>query len=261
MRKAKLLGLTVLALFAFGAFAASGAYAVEKEEENNPRILVLEGKAAELEGTLTGKGAEAIQLSGEKTFQVTEESLLLKGCEIITGNEKDTNLCKHVALHLAGYKQGLVACRSENAKGEKDPVETVLELLDLHIAAGKAGTMLRPLLFMRVLGTALEEEVILNCGGEKIQLKGVKNGAENKAGVIACALAPALENLPTTKNLEMLCKVNATTHDEEPPECSILCLDFGTTGLEADLNGKEFKDVAWSLHLEGKLNKDIFIDD
>jgi hypothetical protein len=259
MRKAKLLGLTVLALFAFGAFAASGAYAVEKEEENNPRILVLEGEASQLEGILTGGEALLVQLNGEKTIPAREESLLLKGCENLSGNTKDTNLCKDVPLHFTGVKQGLVACRSENAKGEKDPVETVLELLDLHIAAG--GSPLRPLLFMRLLGTALEEEVILNCGGVKIQVKGVKEGEKNKAAVIACTFGPGLENVPTTKRVELLCKVNATSHDEEPPSCSVLCTDFGTTGLEADLNGKEFKDAAWNVHLEGTLNKDIFIDD
>jgi hypothetical protein len=259
MRKAKLLGLTVLALFAFGAFAASGAYAVEKEEENNPRILVLEGKASELKGTLKGTKAKLIQLNGEKTIEAAEASLLLENCEIIIGNEKDTNLCKDVPLHFTGVKQELVACRSENAKGEKDPVETVLELLDLHMAAG--GSPLGPLLLMRVLGTALEEEVILNCGGVKIQLKGVKEGEKNKAGAVVCTLSPGLVNIPTTTNIAVLCKVNATTHDEEPPSCSILCSDFGTLGLEADLDGKTFKDAAESIHLEGTLNKDIFIDD
>jgi hypothetical protein len=259
MRKAKLLGPTVLALFAFGAFAASGAYAVEKEEENNPRILVLEGKASELKGTLTGTNTQLIQLNGEKTIKAAEASLLLENCEIITGNEKDTNLCKDVPLHLTGYKQGLFACRSENAKGEKDPVETVLELLDLHVAAG--GTPLEPRIVARLLGTALEEEVILNCGGVKMQIKGTKEGEKNKAGVIVCSLSPGLVNVPTTTNIVVLCKVNATTHDEEPPSCSILCSDFGTLGLEADLDGKTFKDAAESIHLEGTLNKDIFIDD
>jgi hypothetical protein len=259
MRKFKLLGLMVLALFAFGAFAASGAYAVEKEEENNPRILVLEGKASELKGTLKGTKAKLIQLNGEKTIEAAEASLLLENCEIIIGNEKDTNLCKDVPLHFSKVFQGLVACRSENAKGEKDPVETVLTLLDLHVAAG--GTPLEPRIVARVLGTALEEEVILNCGGVKIQVKGVKEGEKNKAGAIACTLTPGLVNVPTTTNIVALCKVNETTHDEEPPACSVLCSDFGTLGLEADLDGKTFKDAAENIHLEGTLNKDIFIDD
>jgi hypothetical protein len=259
MRKFKLLGLMVLALFAFGAFAASGAYATEAEESNNPRILVLEGEASALEGTLTGGEALLIQLNGEKTIKAVEESLLLKGCENLTGNVKDTNLCKDVPLHFTGVKQGLVACRSENAKGEKDAVETVLTLLDLHMAAG--GSPLGPLILARVLGTGLEEEVLLNCGGVKIQVKGVKEGEKNKAGVIACTFGPGLVNIPTTTKVEALCKVNGTTHDEEPPSCSILCTDFGSTGLEADLDGKTFKDAAENIHLEGTLTKDIFIDD
>ena len=43
--------------------------------------------------------------------------------------------------------------------------------------------------------------------------------------------------------------------------CNVLCLDFGALGLLASLNGKTFEH-AWELiHLEGELNKDIFIDD
>ena len=72
-------------------------------------------------------------------------------------------------LHFTGVKQGAVACRSENNKGEKEPVETVLTLLDLHIGAElTSGGVLQPVIFALVLGTALEEEVKFNCATVKI---------------------------------------------------------------------------------------------
>jgi hypothetical protein len=71
--------IAVLALFAFGAFAASGAYAVEKEEESNPRILCLVEGCNALEGTLTGGASELIDLN-EKTITSTAAEALVKGC-------------------------------------------------------------------------------------------------------------------------------------------------------------------------------------
>jgi hypothetical protein len=256
MHKFKLLYLTALALFAFGAFATS-ALAIEPEEENNPRVLVTEGKASEVKATLTGTNPQLIQLSGEKTISAKEVTAKLENCENIAGLEKDANLCKDQSIDFIGVKQGEVACRSENAKGEKDPVETVLALLDLHATAQKntAGELV-PALQARILGTALEEEVKFNCGTVKIQVK-AKSGTTG-AGVIECLVGPGLV---VTSKVEVLCKVNATTHDPERGTCNVLCEDFGTVGLEADLNGTTFKD-AWELiHLEGTTNKPIFIDD
>jgi hypothetical protein len=168
-----------------------------------------------------------------------------------------------VPLHFEGVKQEEVACRSENNKGEKDPVETVLTLLELHVGAGKAfeGKVLTPVIFAKILGTGDEEEVTFNCGIVKIRVLGGTEKEPKGAAVILCELGPGLVNVPTTSNVEVLCKVNTTTHDAQPPTCEVLCTDFGPVGLFADVDGKTFKD-AWELiHLEGKLNKDVFIDD
>jgi len=95
MRQVKLLGLAALALFAFGAFAASSALAVEAEETNNPRVLVLEGKASELAGTLTAVAPiKLVPLEEAKTISSTGATLKFEKCENIAGNEKDSNLCK-----------------------------------------------------------------------------------------------------------------------------------------------------------------------
>jgi hypothetical protein len=258
MHKLKLLCLTALALFAFGAFAAS-AFATEAEEENNPRILVTEGKASELEATLKGANPALIQLSGEKTIKATSVTATIKGCENLSGHEKDTNLCKDQSIDFTGVKQESVNCRSENAKGEKDPVETVLALLDLHaVSQESTEKTLQPALQALVLGTALEEEVKFNCGTVKIQVKGKTVEGKAKGGVIECLVLPGLV---TTKKVEVLCKVNATTHDATVGTCKVLCTDFGALGLEADLNGTEFKDSWEEIHLEGETNKNIFIDE
>jgi hypothetical protein len=240
MHKLKLLCLTALALFSFAAFAAS-AFAEE------PAILVAEGKVSELKATLTGTAPiQLISLSGEKTITATGAIATVKGCKELS--EKDTNLCEDQSLTFTGLKQGEVACRSENAKAEKDPIETILTLLDEHVVSQKnAAKELVPALQAKILGNALEAEVKFNCGTTKSQVK----------GTIECLLSPGLK---TTTAIEKVCKVNATTHDAEKGTCEILCTDLGTVGLEANLDGKTFKD-AWELiTLKGTTNKSIFID-
>jgi hypothetical protein len=262
MRKVKLLGLAALALFAFGAFTAVSAYAVETEEEGKPQILVLEGEAKALKGTLTAKAKEKaielVPLTGEKRITAEEASLLLENCENLKANVKDTNLCTDVPLHFTGVKLEGASCRSENSKGEKDPAGTVLTLLDLHVAAELTSEkVLQPLIFAKVLGTGLEEEVKLVCALLKIK---VDNGeAKPKAGVITCLLGPGLTN--TTK-LEVLCKVDSKkSPDPEVGTCNVLCEDFGKViGLTASFG--ETKIDAWELiHLLGEVNKDVYIDD
>jgi hypothetical protein len=237
MRKLKLLGATVLALFAFGAFAAS-AFA------ENPEILVLAGEAKEVEGTLKSGTAELINLKGTKTSKAKEAQLLLKNCENLAGAVKDGNLCKDVPLTLSKYKLEETNCRSENNKGEKDPVETVLSLLDLHISSG--GTTLGPIILALVLGTGLEEEVRFVCGILKIKL----------TGVLSCPLSPGLKN---TEEVEIVCTVKA--NDPVIPACSVLCEEFGKVqGLTATY-GEEKLDAWLAVTLKGKLNKDVFIND
>jgi hypothetical protein len=249
MRRFRTLGLTAMTLFAFGAFTAS-ALAVETEEENNPRILCLTTKCSELEGTLKG-GASFLEDLNGKSLGATGAEAKLKNCENLAG-EKDIALCKDVPLTFTGLKKEKVSCRSENAKGEKDPVETILVLLDLHIAAEKSTTgVLQPLLLAKFLGTALEEQVTSNCGGVKTSLK----------GILACLLLPGLTNIPVTGEVEVRCEVNTTTHDPVTGTCNVLCENFGKIGLTSTLDGKTEVDSWLNITLKGKLNKDIFIDD
>jgi hypothetical protein len=257
MSQLKALIPTILALCAFGAFAASSALATDA---NSPSILVLEGgKATELEGTFKSEGTttKLIQLNGEKTLESTGAETKLKNCKEISGLPSDTNLCEPVAIVFTGNKQAGANCRSENSKGEKDAIETVLALLDLHLAAeesleGSAEMKLQPLLLARILGTAKEEELSYVCGLVKIQVK----------GVLACLLLPGLATVAAGGKYEIVCAVDKTTHDPITGHCETLCEIGGKAiGMEADLNGKEFKDAWWELNLKGSLNKSTFIDD
>jgi len=260
MRKATLLAFAALALFAFGGFASSAM--AEEADQNSPSILVLEGTPAELEGhfeTHKGETPELITLSNKNTLSATRALALLKNCKAITGFPSDTNLCEPVVIDFNGVKQEKVNCRSENTKGEKDPIETVLATLDLHLAAATilpSGELV-PMLLARLLGMSGlsgEENLKLVCGVIKIEVK----------GVFACLLLPGLKIIAAGGNIEILCKVNTTSHDPEEDMCEILCEPWGSgfpIGVLADLDGKTFEDAAELLHLLGTLNKSIFIDD
>jgi hypothetical protein len=248
MRKFKLVALAALALFAFGAVAASTAFGVE--EPNNPRLLVLEGKASEIKGTLKGGEFRWEDLAG-KTIEGKAAELLVEGCTIISEAEaKDTNLCKDVPFHLTGFRKGVVACRSETLAKVKDPIETILALLDVHLAAGlnlPTNDNLVPIFTAQILGVDLAEDLEINCGGVLVKV----------LGTLACAAGPGLEN---TKKLEISCKINAATHDAEKPDCTVLCEDVGVIGVKSTF-GVEPNDAWESFTLSGELNKDFFIDD
>jgi hypothetical protein len=248
MRQLKLLGLAALALFAFGAFASS-AMAVE------PEILCLVAGCEKLEGTLKGGVSSLVDLSG-KTIEGKTAEAKLKGCKNDPVSETDVNLCVDVPLTFTGTKKGAVACRSENAKGEKSKnVEEINTLLDLHEASEETSAkVLQPLLTALVLGSALEAELIINCGGVKAKVK----------GIIACLLLPGGENIPTTKEVTVLCQVAERKEKEFDPitgTCTVLCSDLGTIGLSSSLDGTNFVDSWENIELKGTLNKDVFIDD
>ena len=248
MRKVKLLGFTALALLAFGAFTAS-AFATE---DGKPQILCLVEGCEKLEGTLAGTTSRIEDLAG-KTITGTGVETKLKGCKNDETGTKDVNLCVDVPITFTGTKkEGTVACRSENAKGEKDAVETILTLLDLHMAAEETSAkVLQPLLTAEVLGTALEAELIINCGVVKSKV----------TGVVACLLLPGLANVQTTEEVTLKCEVNKETHDAVTGTCTVLCEDLGKIGLVSTLDGSTKTDSWENIELKGKLNKDIFIDD
>ncbi len=154
--------------------------------------------------------------------------------------------------HFTNVKKEEALCTSENSKKEKDPLGTVLTLLDLHLNAGKdtTKTKLIPIILALILGQSpdLTEGVIFNCATLKVIVK----------GVVSCEVSPGLTN---TSTLSVSCKTNATTHDPEIPPCEVLCEEFGgKVGLTGEF-GKTKEDSWESVNLSGTANKDFFIDD
>lgn len=247
MQKVKLLILSALALFAFGAFAAT-AYG----EDGAPKLLLLSGNVSELEGTFKGgasilESAKGLQLKGS-TVEGT-----LKGCKE-DGGALDTSLCGPVLLKFTGVKKEKVNCHSEMLNEEqKDAAEVVLVWTDLHLAAEEnAAKELQPLLLFKVLGALSgesPEEIALNCGGVKDKVK----------GVIGCLLTPGLTNVATTSELTLACKIKEKGKPETGT-CEKLCEWLKEFPFLASL-GNGFEGAWMTIEAKGKLNKDVFIDD
>jgi hypothetical protein len=245
MKTVKLAALAALALLALGALMAPSASATD---ENTPQLLVLAGEAKELEATLKGGESKLEDLAG-KTFRVTATTATLNKCTNEAGKAKDTTLCQAL-LTLTGFKKEQVNCRSETLAKAKDAIETILEKLAVHFAAGlnlPVSDELVPIFTAQILGVDGATDLEINCGGVIVKV----------LGVLACAAGPGLVN---TSKLEVLCKILEKTHDAEKPDCTVLCEAFGPIGVKSTL-GVEPNDAWESIHLEGEANKDFFIDD
>ncbi len=165
-------------------------------------------------------------------------------------SEKDTTLCE-ATLTVTGVKQGKVACRSESATGTKDPIETVLDVTDLHLAAEKVGSELQPLALFKVLGQAGgEEELIVNCLGLKDKLR----------GAFGCLLTPGLTTVAAGGTFTIACKVNDNTHDKETGECEKLCEWLTEHPFEENV-GAGYEDAWLAFSATGTLNLSAYIDD
>jgi hypothetical protein len=243
MKQVRLLVLAAMALLAFGVVGAAVANAETAE------LLLLENGVTKLEAKFTGGANKLGSLAGKELTGTSIEGTL-KGCENLGTSEKDTNSCKGVTLTFKGVKQGTVNCRSE-AGETKDAIETVLVVTDLKLAAEESTSKtLQPLLLFKVLGQAGgEEELTINCGGVKDKVK----------GTIGCLLLPGLENIPTTKEAEIACKISSKK-DPETGKCEVNCEWLTEHPFESNL-GAGFEDSWMEISAKGKFNKDIFLDD
>jgi len=245
MNVVKLWTLAALAAFAFGTVGAAAASA----EDGPPQILCfVKNCITELEGQFKGGVARLIDLAGREVKSLSE-SVTPKACKELAGSEgKDGSLCNNRIIDLEGVELDKVKCNTEG-----DPAGVVLIMFDLHLAAelNAAKTELEPLLLERTLN-AKEEfgPVIIKCGIVRIEVK----------GTLGCLLLPGLVSIPTTKEAEVSCKVNATTHDPEAGGCELLCEWLKEDPFQAKI-ASAFEDAWEESHVNGKFNKEIFIDD
>ncbi len=258
MRQVKLLMLTLLALLAFGAFAS----AVASAEDGQPAVLILEGNVSELEYLAEEVGTSPSTLSVlNRAMLITGTGVHahLKGCLSLGGSSLDTNLCHEGTLDFTGVKSGTSGCRSENAKAEKDPAETVLVIFDAHLAAElSTGKVLEPLLVVKPLGVD-GQDLKINCGGVIATV----------LGRIGCLMLPGLSPEEVTK-VEILCKTDETEKkpngDQLTGECvttETLCKELKEDPFAVTFGKKgEVEEMAAMLvHILGEFNKMVLIDD
>jgi hypothetical protein len=167
MRQLRLLGVTCLAVFALGAAVAATASATE------PGWLLLAALEKPIEVTTTSAVTKFKTAAGTLTCQK------LSTLKFTFGEKGSTHvtLSLDTDLHFTECKSEANGCRSENAKGEKDPPETILMLVDAHLVNLLNGEKLEPGIALRILNSALEVGPIkLTCGVLKIELKGAPKG-------------------------------------------------------------------------------------
>jgi len=247
MRSIKLWILAGMAMMAFGAVGAAAASA----EDGPPEVLCfVKGCIGELEGKYAGGAAFLSDLAGN-LISATSVQITVKGCKELTGSEgKDGNLCNNQTITFEGIEAKKAKC---NTPGDAAGIALVKG--DGHLAAelNAAKTELEPLLLARILN-AKEAfgPIILECalGTVKIEVK----------GTIACLVSPGLTLIPTTKEGELSCKVNATTHDPETGECELLCEWLKEEPFQSKI-GAAFEDAWMNGSGKGKTNKEVFIDD
>lgn len=246
MRPVRLLACAAVLLCGAGAFGAPVASA---EDPGSPSILCLVKGCQNLEGTLTGTMGKLVGVKNAKIAEAEKMQIALKGCEAFGGTEeKDIRLCKDVLGTFTSVKVEGTTCHSE---GDLEPLTLVL--FDLHTASemtSGAGSLLVPLLLARVLNAKLEAlPITIICGSVfKFEVK----------GTLGCLLLPGLVNIPTEKKVEVLCKLHEK--EAETGTCQQLCEWLSEAPFEANL-GSGFEPAWMALHVEGLLNKDIFIDD
>ena len=243
------------AALAIAALAsAAGASVAGAESDGQPAGLVLEGEAKELrfEGSEASQKVALSTLGGK---EISSEGLAFSGseCTTLEGKVKDTNACHKGTLTFTHAKQGKVLCRSENAKGEKDPIETILTGGEGRLAAEKSTSgVLQPLLVLTVAGIAGEVELTINCGGVKDEVK----------GKIGCLALPGLKEIVKGEKIEVLCKTKSAG-DQETGACEepkATCEELAKNPLEANL-GAGFEMAAKAFHLNVTANNNVFIDD
>ncbi len=247
MRLTKVLRPIILALLALAVVDISSANAVEKEEESKPQVLCFVEKCiTAVEGTLTG-GASTLETLSGLALEGTTGTATLKG--IKEGSSSKDGSLTTIDFHITGAHKGEQKCNTEGASAEKGEL---LFFLEVHHSAGtNAAKELVPLLLAKILNKESKSEVIIKCGVVKNIIK----------GTIGCALSPGLVAIPTSKEVELRCSLNKTTHDQSTGiTCTVLCSENEKDPFEAKF-GEKFEDAGMDSVLKGKLNKEAYIDD
>lgn len=181
MRRIRLLGFALLAVFVLGVVVAATAAALEGSVA--PGLLLLPKEAEGL--TVTGKGKQATIRTAAASF--TCESSETLTAEAATGTHIE--LIK-IDMHLKGCKSGKLACNTEG-----DAKEVILILLAQHFVDWK-GTALDAGFELVVLNAKHEEAPIsIKCGVGIVELKG-SAGADLQVASLTADITSATAKLP-----------------------------------------------------------------
>jgi hypothetical protein len=166
MRHLRMLGLMLLAALTLGVFAAATASATE------PGLLPLEKEVVEVKSA-TSTGGVILTAGANELVCSSLDATTAKATAAT-----HITLFNEVILTFLGCKEGTLGCRTENLKAEKDALETILILADLHIVNLLNGTILEPGLAVIILDPNTKEvgTVKLICGLAIVELKGVIKG-------------------------------------------------------------------------------------
>jgi hypothetical protein len=170
MRHVKLLGLALMAVFAFGVFAAASASATEPSG-----LLYLSGEEGPVTIKGTGGGAE-LKTTGLLKTAINSTAIKFEA-ELGKGEGTHSTLGT-TTVTFEGSKLGKIACSSENIKGEKAAKETIVltkEDTDVHTVSLLNGTTLVAGLLIGLLELVEGEkklDLTLNCGGVKVLVLG-----------------------------------------------------------------------------------------
>lgn len=250
MRKARILGLALMAIFALGAVTATTALAKEPSG-----LLFLPGQT----GPVTFKGSST---TAEPLLKVEKDRVACTSLEFSGSLGKEKNELEHATLGsltvtYTGCKETekVSKCSSENAKGEKDPAETILQLeagTDAHtVSLENAKGELAPGLLVGLLSVE-GKPLTLNCGLIKVEVlgsaflevKGAKEGTD-------------VETVEVKPNPEAKC-------DKEDALCKKELEAWGVAGSPSGLGGKlattEFNATFTANPTKVTFSKDVLLD-
>ena len=238
MHRFKLMGLALLAVFAFASIAAAAS-------AETPLILTLPGeKAAELK--FSGEGGKGIlEDAGKRTIEGTKVKATATFAAV-AGKEADSETGE-ASLAFEGTKKGAVACRSETKAGVKDPVETIL--VNVALTAASETTAAKEL--QGVLVNELKETLFINCGGVKEEVK----------GALPCLVTPVLTEIAAGGAVEIKCA------QKEGKQTTGTCVETKATCEKLTKNpflanlGGGVESAGEEVTVKGSFNKMVTLDD
>jgi hypothetical protein len=243
MKHLRLLGLTVLAVFAFASVAAATAFAEE------PVVLVLPGETiggTELTGT-SGEGT--LETVGKKTIKCTKS----KNTDTLEGEGADTAKDKAI-IDFEECKEGSANCRSENEKAEKDPIGTILIRTSTLSASFEKEGKLVPGIVFTLLSEPKGGNQIFNCGTLKDEVK----------GSVGCVVSPGLTEIAAGGTITITCsqKEGKQTNLGTCIGNAVTCEELTKHPLEGALGGKAtFEKSGENIVATDKGPKMLFFDD